>query len=86
MSDTVNVKVDGEPVEVSPTAQELVRVSFNPSQLPDVKKLKSLSSAFISECERIQKADPATGRSMAVAITNMQTASMWAVLGATTGK
>jgi hypothetical protein len=75
----------GVTVPVSVSAAEAVRMAFNPSGLESVNRLKSLAAAFISECERLKSEDPAAGRELAVAITNMQTASMWGVLGATRG-
>lgn len=65
-------------------ALQAIRFSFNPSGEPDVMILKALAAAFIRECQRIQQDRPSVGREMAVAITNMQTASMWGVLGVTT--
>ena len=70
---------------VSDEAREAVRLKFNPSGLPRVDRLKRLAAAFITECDRVAAEVPDSGRSIAVAKTNMQTASMWAVLGATTG-
>lgn len=79
----------GAEVAITPEAAEAVRFTFNPSGLDSVNRLKSLSAAFIAECERQRsaKADDGrdAGREFAVAITNMQTASMWAVLAATKG-
>ena len=73
-------------IPISQEAAEAVRFNFNPSGLPDVNRLKSLSAAFISECEQQKAANPLAGRELQTAITNMQTASMWAVLGATKGQ
>lgn len=79
------VVINDVAVSISASAEEAVRLKFNPSALNDVAQLKTLAAAFISECDRIATAIPDAGRSLAVAKTNMQTASMWAVLGATTG-
>lgn len=81
----MTVTVHGQPISISDSARELVRLRFNPSGLGDVDTLKHLAAAFLSECDRVAAYVPDAGRSMAVAKTNMQTASMWAVLGATTG-
>jgi uncharacterized metal-binding protein len=70
--------------DVSDTAKEHVRLRFNPSGLDRVAKLKLLQAAFITECEAIA-AEGKAGREAAVAITNAQTASMWAVSAATKG-
>jgi len=72
-------------VPITPEAAEPVRFTFNPSGLDTVNRLKSLSAAFIAECQRQQSLKGEAGREFAVAITNMQTASMWAVLAATKG-
>ncbi len=75
----------GVEIPITDEAAELVRFSFNPSGLDSVNRLKSLSAAFIAECQRQQQGKVEAGREFAVAITNMQTASMWAVLAATKG-
>ena len=80
------VTVRGRSITLTDAAKEAIRLGFNPSTLPNVDALKCLAAAFISECDRISAEVPDGGRSLAVAKTNMQTASMWAVLGATTGQ
>ena len=70
---------------MSETAAEAVRVNFNPSGLESVARLKGIAAEFITACEELNAANPDAGREFAVAKTNMQTASMWAVLGATKG-
>ena len=76
---------DGSSYSVIPgeAAMEAIRYKFNPSGLKNVERLKTLSSAFIQLCNDIIKEKPESGRELAVAKTEMQTASMWAVLGAT---
>jgi hypothetical protein len=69
---------------VSDKAKKAVRIGFNPSALPRVDRLKALAAAFITECENGQSEMPYAGREYAVAITEMQKASMFAVLAATT--
>jgi len=76
----------GVEIPITAEAAEAVRFSFNPSGLESINRLKSLSSAFIAECQHQQTENPGAGREFAVAITNMQTASMWSVLAATKGK
>lgn len=73
--------------EVAPdvAAKESVRYSFNPSGLSEVATLKALAAAFIEYCDYVAIGKPEAGRELAVAKTNMQTASMWAVLAATKG-
>lgn len=86
----MRVKIEGvygatpyEQVEISEEAQRRVRLTFNPSGDLRVVRLKALAAAFISECIDGQAAIPEGAREFAVAITNMQTASMWGVLAAT---
>ena len=78
---------DGSVVTIgtSDAAQEAIRYSFNPSGRPRVNTLKALAAAFLSECDAALADVPGAGRELAVAKTQMQTASMWAVLGATKG-
>lgn len=76
---------NGVEVPITAEAAEAVRFNFNPAGLDDVNRLKSLSAAFVAECQRQQAANPDAGREFAVAITNMQTASMWSVLATTKG-
>lgn len=71
-------------VNISDNSAKAVRMGFNPSSVTRVDRLKALAAAFLTECDDIAAEIPAAGREMAVAKTNMQTASMWAVLGATT--
>jgi hypothetical protein len=73
--------INGLPV--SEHAAEAVRTSFNPSGLETVSRIKSLAAALLTEIEAQCVAKPEAGREFAVAKTNLQTASMWAVLGAT---
>lgn len=77
-------------IELSSSAREAVRISFNPSGDMAVLSLKALAAAFITMCEAIENDKASTikqasSREFAVAKTSMQTASMWAVLGATKG-
>lgn len=85
-------------VAISDTAAKRVRMSFNPSTLPNVDRLKALAAAFISECDRIaieMTADESKSdhqvikeivlREMATAKTKIQSASHFAV-GAVTAR
>lgn len=75
-----------QPVELSPTAADAIRYSFNPSSRGDVAAIKSLTGTLITLLEGIRDRDGGkAGREAAVAITHVQTASMWAVLAATKG-
>lgn len=70
---------------MSDSALQKAGLSFNPSKLPTVDRLKLLAAAFIDECERQRAAKPDAAREFSVAITEMQTAQMWAVKAATLG-
>jgi hypothetical protein len=72
-------------IDISTDGAEAVRFQFNPSGLDKVNRIKTLTAALITELQNQQKEYPAAGREFAVAITNAQTASMWAVLAATKG-
>lgn len=71
--------------DLSATACEAIRFKFNPSGDARVNTIKTLTARLITELEAIRD-EGAAGREAAVAITNVQTASMWAVLAATKGK
>ena len=58
-----------------------VRFDFNPSQNPDVEKLKRLTADLIDACEMLKVKD---GRLAALAQTAYEEAAMWAVKAATT--
>jgi hypothetical protein len=74
------------PVNVSPTAADAIRHKFNPSDRGDVATIKDLTGTLITFMEGIRERDGGkAGREAAVAITNLQTASMWCVLAATKG-
>lgn len=74
------------PVVISATAADAIRHRFNPSDLGEVTHIKDLTGTLITLLERIRDRDGGkAGREAAVAITNVQTASMWAVLAATKG-
>lgn len=74
------------PVRVSATAADAIRHKFNPSDLSDVAIIKDLTGTLITFMEGIRERDGGkAGREAAVAITNLQTASMWCVLAATKG-
>jgi hypothetical protein len=81
----VGGEIHGTQVPMSLDACDAIRFKFNPSGLHNVAKLKALAAAFISQCDEVAKEMPGSGRELSVAKTNMQTASMWAVLGATKG-
>lgn len=70
--------------------ERAVGISFNPSQSPSVARLKSLYAGIIDilNSERLKVFDgtrltPETVRLLSIAITQAQTAQMWAVKAAT---
>jgi hypothetical protein len=72
--------------DISPSAADAIRKDFNPSGNPDVAAIKQRTGELITIMEGIRERDGGkAGREAAVAITNLQTASMWCVLAATKG-
>jgi hypothetical protein len=65
--------------------QRAVGLSFNPSGDQTVHLLKQQIAEFIDACDEARKtsADPEVKRMYSVAITEAQTAQMWAVKAAT---
>ena len=64
--------------------ERAVGLSFNPSGEDSVHRLKSAAAAFIDLCNEARNgADGEVGRMYSVAITEAQTAQMWAVKAAT---
>ena len=74
-----------EEVPISDNAAQLVRMGFNPSTLKPVDRIKALAAALVSECEAIKAEKPAGAHEAAIAITDLQKASMMAVAAATAG-
>ena len=67
--------------------QKAVGLTFNPSGHPDVHDCKLMFAAVIDQMNelRLGSDDPEVKRMTAVAITNAQTAQMWAVKALTWG-
>lgn len=67
--------------------EKRVRVNFNPSEDVQVKVIKALAAQFIDQCESMKDVPPSLGneknRVLAIAQTEMETAAMYAVKGAT---
>ena len=61
--------------------ERAVGISFNPSQNPEVREIKEKSATLIDllHAARTQSLDPEKGRMFSLAITELQTAQMWAV-------
>lgn len=72
--------------DISAEAIDAIRLNFNPSNDPGIQEIKMLTGRLITIFGAIRddKAKGA-GREAAVAITSMQTASMWGVLAASKG-
>jgi len=83
-------------VEISESAANRARMSFNPSANPAVDRIKTLAAALYSECELIQAqakkrseeagtigSDATAGREAATAMTHIQAGAMFAVSAAT---
>ena len=65
--------------------EKAVGLTFNPSGDGRVAELKQLSAALIDACAALREGttDPEVKRMYSVAITEAQTAQMWAVKAAT---
>jgi hypothetical protein len=65
--------------------ERAVGLSFNPSGDNAVAELKQRAAEFIDACNELRDAatDPEVKRMYSLAITEAQTAQMWAVKGAT---
>ena len=65
--------------------EKAVGLSFNPSEDEKVNKVKELYSKIIDLCDevRTEAGQGEKGRLLSVAITEAQTAQMWAVKGIT---
>lgn len=77
-----------EPTRDLTYGEKAVGVNFNPSQDEVVRVLKDKAADFIDICngQRSESDDPEVKRMYSVAITEAQTAQMWAVKAATWGK
>lgn len=72
-------------VEVTPQALDDVRFKFNPSNLDNVTKLKTIAASYLSLLEQLSKENPAAAREFAMTRTLFQFVSMGGVLAATKG-
>lgn len=65
--------------------EKAVGLTFNPSNDANVQKIKELYAQIIDTCNdlRTQSGQGEKGRLLSVAITEAQTAQMWAVKGTT---
>lgn len=69
--------------------EKAVGLTFNPSNDPKVQDLKEKAAAFIDACNKMrvatetEKPDAEVARMASIAVTEAQTAQMWAVKAAT---
>lgn len=65
--------------------EKAVGISFNPSGNSDVEGLKNTCATFINHCHSLRQdtEDPEVKRMLSIAITEAQTAQMWAVKAVT---
>jgi hypothetical protein len=75
-----------EETQREPTfGEKAVGLTFNPSNNEAVQQLKEKAAAFIDNCNDFRNAtdEPEVKRMLSVAITEAQTAQMWAVKAVT---
>lgn len=77
-----------EPTPILSYGGKAAGVSFNPSQDPHVKEIKGRSAWLIDLFNDLRNntEDPEVKRMLSVAITELQTAQMWAVKAVTWSK
>jgi hypothetical protein len=65
--------------------EKAVGLTFNPSNDPTVQEMKEAAARFIDICDKARQVSMSgeQKRLLSVAITEAQTAQMWAVKGAT---
>lgn len=75
----------GQTVREMTYGEKAVGLTFNPSNDPTVDKIKKLYAEIIDVCNtaRTEAGQGEKGRLLSVAITEAQTAQMWAVKGIT---
>ena len=76
---------EGTQTPINQSAQELVRLGFNPREDATVDRIKMLAAALITEVGNLQIDDHVAGRHASLAITAAEEAAMWAVKAATPG-
>ena len=76
--------INAREIPINDTAAQLVRLGFNPSESGTVEVIKALSAALISVCEDLRVDNITCGRHASLAITDIESAAMWAVKAATT--
>lgn len=88
MTVQVTISINGKDftMGVSQTALDVVRSNFNPSAQSTVDHAKVLGAALISLMEPTRDARGEGGRCAALAITQAETAAMFAVKALTSGR
>jgi len=71
-----------DPAALSASSKEAVRLSFNPSGQDRVYSIKLAAASLIHILEEI-RAEGIAAREASIAITEIETATMWAVKAAT---
>lgn len=81
----VTVQIGEQSMEIvcSETALDAVRWNFNPSGQANVHLLKAVSAGLITACEDLKGNSGQPARWAQIAITNIETAQMFAVKSAT---
>jgi hypothetical protein len=77
--------MEGEDLREMTYGEKAVGLTFNPSNDQNVQKIKELYAQIIDLCDqlRTEAGQGEKGRLLSVAITEAQTAQMWAVKGIT---
>ncbi len=85
MESTSTPQTTGQKVRELTYGEKAVGLTFNPSGDANVQKVKELYAQIIDICDTLRKAagPSEAGRLFSVAITEAQTAQMWAVKGIT---
>lgn len=87
MTVQVTISINGQQhtIGVTQSALDQVRAKFNPSGLSAVDYAKALCAAVITSMEVTRDGRGEGGRCAAIAITNTETAAMYAVKALTAG-
>ena len=76
--------MESQPMREMTYGEKAVGLTFNPSNDPQVQKIKELYAQIIDICNESISAEPSEkSRLLKIAITEAQTAQMWAVKGIT---
>lgn len=85
--DSTNQTGIGQTLREATYGEQAVGITFNPANDPTVQKIKELYAEIIDICDgersKIETKPSEKARLLSVAITEAQTAQMWAVKGVT---